>query len=602
MSALPASRTYAFIGAFLEELTRAGVRHACICPGSRSTPLTMALARQQAIKPWVHLDERSAAFFALGMARSLAEPVLLVCTSGTAAANFFPAVAEANLSEVPLIVATADRPPELQDVGSPQTMDQVRLYGSHAKWAVEVATPEATAEMLRYARTLAVRAVAESRGPRAGVVHLNFPFREPLVPLEEPDLQLTASQRQQPGWSPRANGQPFATRDNGVVAPSAHTVAALADAMKYEERGLIVVGPQANRDLAESLAALARITGFPILADPLSNVRCGPHDIDHVVASYDALLRDDEFTRRMEPEIVLRFGAVPTSKPLQQYLERNRHCRQIVVSGSGRWLDPMQSAGQVVHADPVLLCEDLLRVLGETIPSMATQTWAGIWLDADVVATEALSRWQQGLDEMFEGKVFPELVSLAPAPSTIFAGNSMPVRDLDSFTPKSKRRLRFLANRGVNGIDGVVSSAMGVAATEQCRVVLVIGDLSFYHDLNGLFAAKRHGLDITIVLINNDGGGIFSFLPQAAYPDVFEEYWGTPHGLDFRPVVEMYGGSYQRADTWPDFRCHLAASFAGSGLDVIEVHTERQRNVQLHRQAWQVVASALAEKRKDRRT
>jgi 2-succinyl-5-enolpyruvyl-6-hydroxy-3-cyclohexene-1-carboxylate synthase len=286
---------------------------------------------------------------------------------------------------------------------------------------------------------------------------------------------------------------------------------------------------------------------------------------------------------------VLRFGALPTSKPLQQFLQSCTDARLIVVDAGG-WRDPANTATDMLHADPVLLCD----ALANAISGRAPDDWAATWIRFNNLAHDALERHLDTVDELFEGKVFAELAPHLPDGALLYAGNSMPVRDLDTFLPRSRRALRCLANRGANGIDGVISSALGASAAGQGRVVLVIGDISFYHDLNGLLAARKHALDLLVVLLNNDGGGIFSFLPQTeAVPDEFELLFGTPHGLDFRPFVEGYGGQFVRVDDWPSFNSAVGDGLARGGLHVVEVPTDRQRNVIQHRAVWRAVANAL---------
>lgn len=586
--------TYLCSGALVDELARSGVRHAVICPGSRSTPLALVFAQHSAIRVWTLLDERSAGFFALGIARATHAPVALVCTSGTAAANFMPAVAEANLGRVPLIVLTADRPPELREIGAPQAMDQIRLYGTHAKWSVEMALPEASDTALRYWRTIAGRAAATALADPAGPVHLNVPLREPLTPAAIPGQPLPAlDRRETAAWEGRPAGQPYVRVMASQAIPDPARLDELATMLSRVERGLIVAGPLDDASLAEPLARLATALGFPILADPLSQVRHGAFDHALVVDSYDAFLRDERFAREMEPELVLRFGAMPTSKPLLLYLKAHPLAAQIVVDDAGGWNEPMLAAGQMIYADALLLVEGLLERFPE---SGRPAPWAMHWQETARATRTALVETLRELDELFEGRVFDELATLLPAGATLFAGNSMPVRDCDTFLAGSRRPIRVLGNRGVNGIDGVVSTALGLA-TGGDPVVLVLGDISFYHDLNGLLAAKLHGLKLTIVVVNNDGGGIFSFLPQAAYPEHFEALFGTPHGLDFQPVVEMYGGHFRRIDDWAGFRDALASGLDRDGLTVIEVPTERATNVTMHRRLWQAVFTRLEELR-----
>jgi 2-succinyl-5-enolpyruvyl-6-hydroxy-3-cyclohexene-1-carboxylate synthase len=531
--------------------------------------------------------------------------VTLVCTSGTAAANFLPAVIEAWYARVPLVVLTADRPHELRGVGAPQTIDQLNLFGTHVKWFVDLAEPDAAPEMLRYVRTVAGRAVATAlRGP-AGPVHINCPYREPLMPNGA--LAAKAPER-------RADQRPYVAVRAGLRAPDMTLVARLAAELRNVERGLIVCGAQDDASLNRPLTQLAQALGFPILADPLSGLRCGDHDRALVIDSYDAFLRDSAFAERFAPELVLRFGAMPVSKPLLLYLQRHHGCRQILIDGDAGWNEPTLLASDVLHVDGRLLCTALLERLTDrdhraytekdleatssviSVSAVAKKPsgWAQAWCGAAAGTRVAIAKHMHAIDELFEGKVFAELSALLPENAIVYAGNSMPIRDLDTFFSGGKRAIRLLGNRGANGIDGVVSSALGASAAGVGPTVLVIGDLSFYHDSNGLLASKLHGLNATIILLNNDGGGIFSFLPQASDPEHFEMLFGTPHGLDFQPLAQVYGARYSRVANWEAFRMAVRRGLEGDGLQIVEVPTDRERNVALHREFWPLVSQALA--------
>jgi len=585
----PGQVLYQFVGAFVDELARSGVQHVCICPGSRSTPLTLLLRKHPSIRVWVHLDERSAAFFALGMGKALGEPAAVVSTSGTAAVNFAPAVVEARYSRVPLLVLTADRPPELRDVGANQTIDQLHLYGRHAKWFVEMLLPEASPEAVRYARAVACRAAATARASVPGPVHINFPFREPLIPVVPP-----------PGLSEGAaegdSRAPYVAVQQVLRRPHPAELVPLAAELRAAARGIIVCGPQDGPRFPEAVARLAQELDFPILADPMSQVRCGLHHSPRIIDSYDAFLRDAATAEALRPDVVLRFGATPVSRPILTYLQRHPRACQILVGECG-WNDPALIARQAIEADARSLCEDLLEALRRGgRPTGAEQSdWSLRWQRTNQRARAALQARLAGEPGLSEPGVFLELARLLPAGGTLFVGNSMPVRDLDTVFPGCGRPIRFLANRGASGIDGVTSTALGVSAVSDAPLVLVIGDLSFYHDMNGLLAARCHGLRATIVLLHNDGGGIFSLLPQADDPEHFEELFGTPHGLDFRPAAEMYGLTYQRADGWEDFRRAVRESMASSSTAVVEVRTERAANARLHHELWRAVSQALRE-------
>jgi 2-succinyl-5-enolpyruvyl-6-hydroxy-3-cyclohexene-1-carboxylate synthase len=498
-------------------------------------------------------------------------------------------------------VLTADRPHELHENGAPQAIDQNRLYGTHVKWFVETSLPEASNEALRYIRTLADRVAALVCAVPAGPVHVNFPFREPLTPGPLPDQLLPPlAQRDPIAWDGRPHNVPYVdVADAPLGRLPVATVERIADQLRRAQHGLIIAGPVSDPRLTAPLLQLAQTLGYPILADPLSQLRCGPHDQSSLVTSYDAFLRLNTFSSQYAPDLVLRFGAMPIAKPLLLYLNRYAACSQIVVDADGGWNEPTQLATQMVHASPSAFCQDLDEVLSRGERLFRDQSWLRGWLDTERITRKTLLAAIEDFSVPFEGRVFTELAALLPEGSTLFTGNSMPVRDLDTFFGNNPRAIRIVGNRGANGIDGVVSSALGVSAgarlrqVEKAPTVLVIGDLSFFHDLNGLLAARLHQLDLTIILINNDGGGIFSFLSQAAYSEHFEQLFGTPTGLDFQPVVQMYSGTYCLAIDWTVFRQAFQQSIHAKGLHVIELRTERTSNVAMHRQLWQGVEDAL---------
>jgi 2-succinyl-5-enolpyruvyl-6-hydroxy-3-cyclohexene-1-carboxylate synthase len=597
MAALPVTPA-APVRSLVEELVLSGVRHAVVCPGSRSTPVALALAMEPRIRTFVHIDERAAAFFALGLAKATRRAVALLGTSGTAVVNFGPAIVEAREGRTPLLVLTADRPPELRDRGAPQTIDQDHLYGRNVKWYVELPVPEETAVsgiLERHLRGVVDRAVAMAQEQPAGPVHLNLPFREPLVPAG--DLL--------PAGDLRARGVPDGSAEGtsafvalvaGQLRPAPRALDELAGRLREAHRGLIVCGPLDRPGLPPAIARLAAASGFPILADGLANIRVGPHDRSHVVARHDAIARSEAFRAAHPPDLVVRFGGTPTSKALLTMLQEYAPA-QIVVDDGG-WNEPTLRPATVVHADPVAFAADVADRLDRPGPDGGS-AWLDSWLAADRAADRVIGAWLESLDEPFEGSPFAEVPQVLPDGAVLLAGNSMPVRDLDAFLPGGSTSLRCLGNRGANGIDGVVSTALGVAAADVGPVVLVVGDLSFLHDLNALVAARLHGLSATIVLVNNDGGGIFSFLPQAAtnrpeigLPEHYEALFGTPHGIDLAPIVGALGGEHQLigpGQLGPAIR----ASLARPGVRVLELRTERRRNVELHRACVEAVREAL---------
>lgn len=563
---------------FVDELARCGLRHAVICPGSRSTPLAVAFAKHPRIAVRVLIDERGAGFFALGMARQLHVPVACLCTSGTAAANFLPAVIEASLSRIPLIVLTADRPPELRDWGAAQTIDQLRLFGGHAKWFAEMPVPADLPSLRRHARATAARAMQTSGTAPAGPVHLNVPFREPLLPSEFPDsaalAEMFASSRLNHMLTSGSRAE--LGQDDGLAAE-------LAALVSRSPRGLIVCGPDETPGLPEAAAKLAAASSYPILADPLSSLRFGSHDRLRVVSGYDLFLRAPRTALSLAPDLVIRVGAMPTSKPLQQFLTAHPGRDHLLID-PGAPRDPFHLGSEHLMADPAIILD---RVSHYVCPNdrPLTEDWLNLWLEADRITRTATVSALDRFTEFFEGRVVAELADLLPDGATLVVGNSMPVRDVDTFVQGSARQVRVVGTRGASGIDGVVSTALGAAAVCDGPVVLVVGDLSFYHDLNGLLAARKFGLDATIVVLNNNGGGIFSFLPQADLLDreTFEELFGTPGDLPVADAAELFGAAYSRPTCWPSFRQALQHSIGGKGLSIIEIVTDRETNLVQHR-------------------
>jgi len=588
MSPDPGVANLALAGALTDQLVASGLRHAVICPGSRSTPIAVSLASHPGIRTWVLIDERAAAYFALGMARQLTAPVVILSTSGTAAANFLPAVVEARLSRIPLIVLTADRPPELRDWGAAQTIDQIHLFGSHVKWFVDMPVPDGEAALARHARATATRAVQAARSDPAGPIHLNVPFREPLLPEDlSPTRQVWPNLVQ----SHLNNSRPELEASRHV--PVAAAVDELASQIVQEPHGIIVCGPGEVAGLADAAAALSAASGYPILPDPLSGVRFGSHDRTGVIDAYDPLLRDQQIADALQPELVIRVGAVPTSKPLQQFLQA-RSDRVHVVIESGAPRDPSHLATSYMLGDAAAT----LATLAERIGGFGTSgnsVWRDAWKAVDRTVATAIDSALAQEEDPFEGRAASEVAALLPEGATLVVGNSMPIRDVDAFVRGDHRQLRIVSNRGANGIDGVVSTALGAAAVAAGPVVLLVGDLSFLHDLNGLLAAAKYELDATVVVFNNDGGGIFSFLPQAGQLDAptFEALFGTPIGLDVAAAVRLFGASHARPGNWPAFRREFCRAIDGHGLSVIELVTDRNRNVTQHRTVWSAVADAL---------
>jgi len=571
-------------------LVDAGVTDACISPGSRSTAAALALADTGVIRPWVVTDERAAGFFALGMARESRRAVVLLCTSGTAAANYLPAVVEAALGHVPLVVLTADRPPELRDCSAAQTIDQVRLFGSHVRWTVDAPPPTAGVDLDAYFRTIAHRAVAAATASPPGPVHVNLPMREPLLDVAE---ERTRSAR---ALGPVGGGDAPTVRVHAASdLPAAAAVRALAEGVVTRARGVIVCGPGAVGDAsgAAAVAQLAARLGWPILADPLSGLRFGAHDRSRVIDAYDVLLQGGALNASWHPDAVLQLGMPVVSAGLQRFVGAAQARPHIVVAAPGVWPDPLLRATDLVRAEAGAFCTALAAALPAEASTRAGhgRAWMDAWRTVAATARGALDRALGAEDEPFEGTVFAELAPRLVDGTALHVGNSLPVRALDTFVGGSAVALTVACNRGANGIDGVVATALGATAVRGAPTVLVVGDLSFLHDLGALQIAARHGLPLLVIVVNNDGGGIFSFLPPAVLGDTFETLFATPHGLGLTGAVTMCGGRHVAASTRAALGRAIDAWRANPSFTVIEVASSRAATRTVHAR---LVAAACA--------
>lgn len=556
-----AERSFAAAWWVVDDLVRFGMEHACLSPGSRSTPLALALGRHPHVRVHVHLDERSSAFFALGIAKATGRPVAVACTSGTAAAELLPAVVEAWMSRATLVLLTADRPPELRGVGANQTIDQLGLFGSYVRTSLDAPAPgDETDEAVWHDLLLEVTRAA--MGPPPGPVHLNLPFREPLVPGR---VALPAS-------------PPSGTEFSISVVPEPEELAALERELASTARGVILAGSM--RESPPTLPELAERIGWPLVAEPTSNLR-----VPGALSAGQFLVADARFVASHVPEVVVQFGAAPTSRAGLE-LVRRAH-RLVIVDQDQLVADPHRKAAWTVRAEPASFVPELLEGLDR-----ATDTpWLRAWRDADRVARAAVDALIDGWDEPFEGRIARDVAASTPTGSTLVVGSSMPVRDLDAYMAP-REGLRVLANRGASGIDGFVSSALGVAAVGR-RTVALCGDLTFLHDVGSLLWSARRGPECVFVVPNNDGGVIFSFLPQRELPEL-EQLFTTPHGLDLAGICAAAGAGYAAVDRAADLVPALERARAAGGVRVVEVPIDREANVRRHAEVHAAVAAALA--------
>jgi 2-succinyl-5-enolpyruvyl-6-hydroxy-3-cyclohexene-1-carboxylate synthase len=548
----------AFAAALVDEWARAGLEHAVIAPGSRSTPLALALVRDGRLQVQVVLDERSAAFRALGIGLATGRPAILVCTSGTAAVNFHPAVVEASHARVPLLVTTADRPPELRASGAGQTIDQARLYGDIVRWFCDPGPPEDREDAAAVWRTLACRAVAHACGQPAGPVHLNLPFREPLVPTGAPLVDA-------PG---RADGRPWVATAPATRRADAATITRLAELVRAHPDGVLVAGWGA-RVAPATAARFAAAAGWPVLADAISQLRTGPASI----STYEALLRADASPR---PGLVLRVGASLTSKIATAWLDAS--IPQVLVDPDAVWLDPQHAASERLAVD----AEPLLDALASTLDSGESPR---AWLDAERTARDAIDRVLDAPGPQFEGRIARDVAAALPDGAALVVASSLPVRALE-WCMAPRDGVAMFSNRGANGIDGFTSTVFGIATAYPGPVVGLCGDLCFLHDVNGLLNSTT--APATFVVIDNDGGGIFSFLPQHDLSQ-FETLFGTPHGLDLVAVARAHGVTAERVDDTSTLKDALASG----ETRVLVVPVDRDASVARHRELWAAVATAL---------
>jgi 2-succinyl-5-enolpyruvyl-6-hydroxy-3-cyclohexene-1-carboxylate synthase len=562
--------TTAFAATLVDEWARSGVTDAVVAPGSRSAPLALALARDERIEVHVVLDERSAAFRALGIGLASGRPAVLLCTSGTAAANFHPAVVEAAHARVPLLVCTADRPPELRDVGAGQTIDQTHLFGRAVRWFADPGPPSDEPGVGPIWRAFASRAIAETVGSLPGPVHLNLPFREPLLPTGAPLVDA-------PG---RADGRAWTISTRAPLTPAAADITRLAALVRAHPRGLLVAGWGAGVKPATA-ARFAAAAGWPVLADPISDLRAGPF----AVSSYEALLRAPGFADAHRPDLVLRVGASLTSKITTAWLDPAT--TQVLVDPSGAWLDPQHGATERIAVDP----ERLLDALASELGALDDDAWLAAWLDAERAARVALDRVLDAPGAICEGEVARDVARSLPDGATLVVASSLPVRALEwCMAPRDGLRVR--ANRGANGIDGFVSTVLGIAhANASAATVGLCGDLCFLHDTNGLLGATGPA---TFVVIDNDGGGIFSYLPPARLPE-FEQLFGTPHGLDLVDVARAHGAVAERVDDVGKLAHALGpdALLSSDDVRVLVVPVDRDASVARHQALWDAVAATL---------
>lgn len=558
-------------GVLVETLHRLGLREVVVSPGSRSTPLTMAFVRHPGVEAIPVLDERSAAFFALGLARQHHRPVALLCTSGTAGANYFPAIIEAQESGVPLLVITADRPPEMRECRSGQTIDQQKLFGSHVNFYHEFSVPQAALPLLRYLRQATAHAWERTQWPCSGPVHLNAPFRDPLPPVED-------------GSTGALRGKLDEREFFAALKPPVRSEPVLTSGVRLGGRGIIVAGqvwPLDPVSYARAVDKISRQLGWPVLADALSPLRHHAHLVRNLVTTYDFIARSAGLTKQLQPDHVLCLHDWPTSKALRQWLGAD-DTETTFVSAHPQNPDALHGRSRLLRC-PV---ESLAGVVQGGAKAGG---WLAGWMETDRRLTRRLGRVLAGTAELFEGRVSALLPTVLPKGTPLFVANSMPVRDLEHFCPAHRRELAVHCNRGANGIDGTLSTALGLAHGNR-PAVLLTGDLALLHDTNGFLSAPKFRGSLTIVLINNGGGGIFGHLPVARFEPPFEEFFATPQQADFAKLCAAYGVRYVKVRNCAHLT-KLLMKLPRSGVRLLEVRTDRKHDATVRRELFARLAN-----------
>ena len=568
-----------------ETLKRLGLTAAVICPGSRSAPLAVAFAQQNEIESIPVLDERSAAFFALGIAKATQRPVALLCTSGTAGANFYPAVIEARESRVPLLILTADRPPELRDCHSGQTIDQLKLYGHYPNWQTELSLPSVGMGRLRYLRQTLVHAWERALFPTPGPVHLNIPFRDPLAPLQQLDPDTLPSPFELEDFFTNLSHSPLPITHYPLPLPYAE--------WQQCDRGIIIAGvaqPQHPKNYCDAIAHLSQTLGWPVLAEGLSPVRNNADINPYLISTYDFILRHPKLAQPLTPKMVIQIGELPTSKELRTWLDQTQPQRWII-DPSHHNLDPLH--GKTTHLRTTI--EQLVTTLSPLEPGKLwenpTSGYLKQWCELEAQVRSVVDPKMATMTQLFEGKVAWLLSQILPPETPLFIANSMPVRDVEFFWQPNNRKIKPFFNRGANGIDGTLSTALGMAHRNQ-RSVMLTGDLALLHDTNGFLLRNKFVGHLTIVLINNNGGGIFEMLPISQFDPPFEEFFATPQNINFAQLCMTYGVEHQLIESWEQLQ-ELLNPLPGEGIRVLELQTNRKADAQWRKEYLVKLASSL---------
>ena len=588
------NKNIAWAVSFVKELEAGGVKHACISPGSRNTPLTWAFAQNKNIKKYINIDERSSAFFALGIAKRTGTPVALVCTSGTAAVEFYPAIVEAYQQRIPLIICTADRPPELRNTGTNQTINQDNLYKNHIRFFADVGLPDMLLKKISSLKKTTVNALEICCYKNKGPVHLNFPFRKPFEPdtvtdnISKETKTLLAKTIYKSTFN---NAESNLSREKWFQD--------ILEKLKHTQKGLIIVGPENyNNYFHRNVIKLSKALKYPLLADGCSQLRflstSGVHhptsfrlksrDTKNIVSNYEAMFRSRFTPEVYLPEIILHFGRTCTSKGMEDFYEKHSPLK-IIINEEGDFFDPTRK-GKSYKNSPTHFCRSIIECLKSEKDLRKEDGWFQSYIDADQLLEQLKHKILFNSRSLNEVRIINDLLEAIPENSSIMLSNSLPVRDFDYWASCSSRKLNVFNNRGASGIDGIISTALGIASVKKEPVFLITGDLAFYYDINALMISAKYFVPLIIILINNNGGGIFNSLPVSRYPDFLREYFIAPHNLDFEKFTKAFRIDYAKVKVWPSFKELLHKAVSKKKTFVIEIQTDAVRSLALRNQYW----------------
>lgn len=564
---------------FISALERLGVRHACISPGSRSTPLTIAFQRSSKIKSYVHVDERSSGFFALGLANKTNKPVVIVTTSGTAAAELYPAIIEAYQQRVPLIVCTADRPPYLLNTGANQTINQIDIYHNHIHKYYSADLPGTNSKVFKHLLSITKDAFSESV-KNSRPVHINFPFDKPFEPSSETDkIDKDFSTRIK-------NKLKSVSISQSQSRIRTSEINFILKQIRNSKRRIILAGPlnQSSKEI-KSLFQFAKKINALILADGLSGIRFTKFNSNNIICNHTAFLRSKEIRKELDPDLILQIGSTPTSNSVLEFYKESKAFK-VIINEFGELKDPSRTTDKIITAKFSQLFEQLNKRVDKNFKYETDSNWFEKYLEVDKQGEEIKQRYFAEISFPFEGKIVNEIINLAPDLANIMISNSLPVRDVDAFASMKYKKINVFSNRGASGIDGIISTSSGIKASNKNPTFLIIGDLAFYHDITGLLTLKKYSIPLVIILLNNSGGGIFEFLPIAKEKVDFQNYFKTPLGIDFRNITTAFSGNHSLIKSWDELSSEIKKAVKRKTFSVLEIKIDSKKTLQMRKNIW----------------